>query len=155
MITNITCHLPRPLFKSGHNLITVHFWTIMVHIEVFWAYFHKSIMPNVSYYYPDVAPVCPATWCKSSTVIHLSMSRSHSDKKSITPSFMVPNLPLVSGIHLFSALMAYHTLSPSRGWCPTKSYVWRRLIFFKGLSKGLIPSDAIGGWLIHKKGWAT
>ncbi len=45
MITNITRHLPPTLFKSGHNLSTVHFWAIMVHIEDFWVYFHKAIMP--------------------------------------------------------------------------------------------------------------
>ncbi len=135
MITYITYYLPPPLFECDHNLSTVHFWAIMVHIEVFWAYFHKP---------PDFASVCLATWFKeSSTVIHISNTRSHSDKKSIIPSFMVSNLPLVSGIHLLSALMEYHTLAPSSAWFPTK-YTTDEGLFFKGLSKGLIPSDTIG-----------
>ncbi len=126
-ITYITRHLLPPLFESGHNLSTVHFWAIMVHIEVFLSLFSQS--HNAT----DFAPVCSARWCKeSSTVIHLSTSRSHSDKKSSTPSFMVFNQPLaclVSGIHLLPALMAYHTLAPSRGWCPTKSMFDEGLIF--------------------------
>ncbi len=152
MITYITYYLPPPLFECDHNLSTVHFWAIMVHIEVFWAYFHKP---------PDFASVCLATWFKeSSTVIHISNTRSHSDKKSIIPSFMVSNLPLVSGIHLLSALMEYHTLAPSSAWFPTK-YTSDEGLFFKGLSKGLIPSDTIGvDFYIkktepHKKGRAT
>ncbi len=63
---------------------------------------------------------------------------------------MVTNLPLVSGIPLLSALMEYHTLAPGRGWCPTKSMCDEGLIF-KGISKGLIHSDAIGVDFYKKK----
>ncbi len=38
-----------------------------------------------------------------------------------------------------------------QGMMSNKVYVWWRLNFFKGLSKGLIPSDVIRGWLLHKK----
>ncbi len=52
-------------------------------------------------------------------------SRSHSDKKSITPSFMVPYT------------------SPKQGMMSNKVCL-TKADFFKGISKGLIPSDAIG-----------
>ncbi len=66
---------------------------------------------------------------------------------------MVPNVALVSGIHLLSALMAYLTLAPSSRWCPTKS-MFDEGLMFKGLSKELIPSDAIEVDFYIKKDWA-
>ncbi len=135
----------------------------MVHIEVFWAYFHKTIMPMlviIALILLQFVQQYDAKKVPLSSIFQTS--RSHSDKKSITPSFMVPNLPLASGFHLFSALMAYLPYtSPKQGMMSNKVYVWQRLNIFKGLSKGLIPSDAIGvDFYIkkaepHTKGGAT
>ncbi len=137
MITNITCHLPLPLFKSGHTLSTVHFWTIMVHLKVFWAYFHKTIMPMLV----NIA------------LILLQFVQQH-DAKKVHPSFNINVILRQEKYHTFfygaqSAFCQWHPplfcidgvpyTSPKQGMMSNKVYGWRRLNFLRGYQKVSYP----------------
>ncbi len=141
MIIYINFHLPPPLFESGHNLSTVHFWAIMVHIEVFWAYFHKS---------PDFAPVCQATWCKESSTVTLKQEKYHTFFYGAKSAFSQWHPPLfcIDGIPY---------TSPKKGMMSNKVYVWWRLNFLRGYQKVSYPLMLLRLTSIKKikKDWAT